>query len=87
MAMDNEKHLIGVLEKAGYLSQYPSTLASILIKNGMEIPVHCCDCQNCTVLIREVDGEPLLFCEHWKGHPMVDPTDYCSHGERKGNAV
>lgn len=47
--------------------------------------VHCCDCQNCSVLIREVDGETLLFCEHWRGHPMVDPTDFCSYGERKNH--
>ena len=45
--------------------------------------VRCCDCQNCTSLIRSVDSEVLLFCEHWKGHPMVDPTDFCSYGERR----
>ena len=45
--------------------------------------VHCCDCTRCTVLVRQVDSEPLWFCEYWKGHPMVDPTDFCSYGERR----
>lgn len=52
-------------------------------RDATESVVHCCDCRNCTVLIRQVDDEPLHFCEHWKGHPMVDPTDYCSKGERR----
>lgn len=62
-----------------------SELAKFLIANGVEIPVHCCDCLKCTVIVNQVDGEPILFCEHWKGYPKVDPTDFCSYGERKDN--
>lgn len=29
------------------------------------------------------DEEVKWYCEKWKGHPMVDPTDYCSKGERR----
>ena len=47
--------------------------------------VRCCDCQNCTVFQQAPDSEVLLFCEKRKGHPMVDPTDFCSYGERKGD--
>lgn len=28
-------------------------------------------------------GCAKLFCERWKGHPEVDPTDFCSYGERR----
>jgi hypothetical protein len=45
--------------------------------------VHCCDCQNCTAFQQFADSEVLLFCEKWKGHPLVDPTDFCSYGERR----
>lgn len=47
--------------------------------------VHCCDCQNCTAFQQFADSEVLLFCEKWKGHPLVDPTDFCSYGERRDN--
>lgn len=52
--------------------------------NGeLERVVHCCDCQNCTAFQTSVDEEVKWYCERWKGHPMVDPTDYCSKGERR----
>jgi hypothetical protein len=47
--------------------------------------VRCCDCQNCTTFQQAADSEVLLFCEKWKGHQMVDPTDFCSYGERRIN--
>ena len=52
------------------------------IVDAVEV-VHCCDCQNCTVFQQFADSEVLLFCEKWKGHPLVDPTDFCSYGERR----
>jgi hypothetical protein len=45
--------------------------------------VRCCDCQNCTAYQQFADSEVILFCEKWKGHPKVDPTDFCSYGERR----
>lgn len=66
-----------------YFGVEAQQLADHLIANGVEIPVHCCDCQNCTTFQQAADSEVLLFCEKWKGHQMVDPTDFCSYGERK----
>ena len=47
--------------------------------------VHCCDCRNCTAFQQFADSEVILFCEKWKGHPKVDPTDFCSYGERRND--
>ena len=55
--------------------------ADHLIANGVEIPVHCCDCAKCITHIDDV-GCPWLFCERQNGRP-VDPTDFCSYGERR----
>ena len=51
--------------------------------NGeLEKVIHCCDCKSCTAITDSV-GCAKLFCERWKGHPEVDPTDFCSYGERR----
>ena len=56
-------------------------LADHLIANGVEIPVHCCDCARCVTHTDDV-GCQWLFCERQNGRP-VDPTDFCSCGERR----
>ena len=53
--------------------------------NDIEV-VRCCDCKKCMTIANEGDREPLLLCEHWKGYPRVEPTDFCSCGERSTNA-
>ena len=60
-----------------------SILAKVdyLIANGVEIPVHCCDCARCVTHTDDV-GCQWLFCERQNGRP-VDPTDFCSYGERR----
>lgn len=60
------------------------TLTDHLIANGVEIPVHCCDCAKCITHIDEV-GCSWLFCKRQKGTPMVDPTHFCSYGERRND--
>ena len=45
--------------------------------------LRCNECKNCTTIVNEVTGESLLFCEHWKGYPKVDPAGYCYFGERR----
>lgn len=46
--------------------------------------VRCCDCLHCTAFQKEADSEVILTC--WcNSFEMVDPTDYCSRGERKDN--
>lgn len=77
--------LYAKVEQLRYMRIGISECVDIFIANGMEIPVHCCDCLKCTGIVNQVDGEPILFCEHWKGYPKVDPTDFCSYGERKDN--
>ena len=62
-----------------YFGVEAQALADHLIANGVEIPVHCCDCARCITHIDEV-GRPWLFCERQNGRP-VDPTDFCSYGE------
>lgn len=53
-----------------------------LIANGVEIPVHCCDCASCKV-IRDNVGAGHWHCKKMYGFPEVDPTDFCSRGERR----
>ena len=57
-------------------------LADHLIANGVEIPVHCCDCASCKV-IRDNVGAGHWHCKKMYGFPEVDPTDFCSRGERR----
>ena len=61
-----------------------SILAKVdyLIANGVEIPVHCCDCASCKV-IRDNVGAGHWHCKKMYGFPEVDPTDFCSRGERR----
>lgn len=47
--------------------------------------VRCCDCQHCDVFQKEVDSETILICMI-HSFELVDPTDFCSYGERKDNA-
>lgn len=76
------EELIKLLKESGVA--FPISTANFLIANGVEIPVHCCDCAKCITHIDEV-GCSWLFCKRQKGTPMVDPTHFCSYGERRDN--
>lgn len=47
--------------------------------------VRCCDCKYCEVVIIDIIDEPKYFCTRMVGSIPIDPTDYCSHGERIQN--
>lgn len=44
--------------------------------------VRCCDCCFCDVYQHSADSEVLHFCGRTGGQ-TVDPTDFCSYGERR----
>jgi hypothetical protein len=44
--------------------------------------VRCCDCQHCDVYQKEADSETMLICMI-HSFELVDPTDFCSYGERR----
>ena len=44
--------------------------------------VRCCDCVSCKVILDNV-GAGHWHCKKRYGFPEVDPTDFCSHGERR----
>ena len=44
--------------------------------------VHCCDCASCKVILDNV-GAGHWHCKKQYGLPEVDPTDFCSKGERR----
>ena len=65
-----------------YFGVEAQALADHLIANGVEIPVHCCDCASCKV-IRDNVGAGHWHCKKMYGFPEADPTDFCSYGERR----
>ena len=44
--------------------------------------VRCCDCTSCKVILDNV-GAGHWHCKKQYGLPEVDPTDFCSKGERR----
>lgn len=46
--------------------------------------VRCCDCLHCIPYQQYADAEVILYCKK-KRPAVVDPTDFCSYGERKTN--
>ena len=44
--------------------------------------VRCCDCVSCKVILDNV-GAGHWHCKKRYGLPEVDPTDFCSGGERR----
>ena len=44
--------------------------------------VRCCDCLHCIPWQQYADAEVILYCKK-KRPAVVDPTDFCSHGERR----
>lgn len=46
--------------------------------------LRCCDCVSCKVILDNV-GAGHWHCKKRYGLPEVDPTDFCSYGERKDN--
>ena len=54
-------------------------------RNGeLERVVRCCDCVSCKVILDNV-GAGCWHCKKRYGFPEVDPTDFCSQGERRDN--
>jgi hypothetical protein len=47
--------------------------------------VRCCDCKYCEIVINSVIDEPQWFCTRMVRAFDVDPTSFCSYGERKEN--
>ena len=45
--------------------------------------VRCCDCKYCETVIHSVIDEPKWFCTRMVRAFDVDPTSFCSYGERK----
>ena len=45
--------------------------------------VRCCDCKYCETVIHSVVDEPKWFCTRMVRAFDVDPTSFCSYGERK----
>lgn len=45
--------------------------------------VRCCDCKYCETVIHSIIDEPKWFCTRMVRAFDVDPTSYCSYGERK----
>ena len=44
--------------------------------------VRCCDCVSCKVIL-DNDCAAHYHCKKRYGLPEVDPTDFCSYGERR----
>lgn len=44
--------------------------------------VHCCECKFCKA-IKDSEGNGIPYCDRTFAKPDVDPTDYCSYGERR----
>jgi hypothetical protein len=45
--------------------------------------VRCCDCKYCETVIHSIIDEPKWFCTRMVRAFDVDPTCFCSYGERK----
>ena len=71
-----KEQLVAILEKAGYLSQYPGTMARILMENGVVIPVRCKDCAH-----QNEDGDCDIHDEWF----TRKPDSFCCYGERRTN--
>ena len=84
---EQQKELAKVIEKyfgadAGYLDISCLDLARVILEAGWEKPVRCCDCVSCKVILDNV-GAGHCHCKKRYGLPEVDPTDFCSCGERR----
>lgn len=45
--------------------------------------VRCCDCKHCETVIHSIVDEPKWFCTRMVKAFDVDPSSFCSYGERK----
>ena len=78
--MTDREKLTKLLEKHEYQKCYPSTLAAILIANGVTIPTRCKDCKyKFSANGHNKDGCPL------DGVGLMHDDDFCSCGERRDN--
>ena len=50
---------------------------------AMEKLVRCCVCKHCKIITDSSVGSATWHCSKAYGLPDVDPTDFCSRGERK----
>lgn len=78
--VNNPNRHHGRCPKCGFMDEKDIVSADVV-----EV-VRCCDCQHCTAFQKEADSEVILTCFR-HSFEIVDPTDYCSKGERKDNEV
>ena len=45
--------------------------------------VRCCECKYCEIVIHSIIDEPKWFCTRMVRSFDVDPTSFCSYGERR----
>ena len=91
--MENKKRLIeipedgivriGVMRGEDTVGERRIDLSFLPTVDAAEV-VRCCDCQYCDVYQKEAYSETILMCMI-HSFELVDPTDYCSRGERKDN--
>ena len=89
--MANEKRLIdaNALKKriyeeptdGMYTHEIIAAIDEQLTVDAVEV-VRCCDCVSCKVILDNV-GAGHCHCKKMYGCPEVDPTDFCSCGERR----
>ena len=83
--MANEKRLIDAnkLEERVKIIDKPAWMVvrDAPTVDAVEV-VRCCDCVSCKVILDNV-GAGHWHCKKRYGFPEVDPTDFCSHGERR----
>lgn len=88
MGMTEVEKLIEIyrqLEKAGLMvTAGKKSAAELMVSHDVVPVVRCCDCQHCVTFQKEADSEVILTC-YCHSLEIVDPTDYCSKGERKDN--
>jgi hypothetical protein len=58
-----------------------NTIADAPTVDAVEV-VRCCDCLHCIPWQQYADAEVILYCKK-KRPAVVDPTDFCSRGERR----
>ena len=63
------------------LDDFDSLVCDAPTIDAVEV-VRCCDCASCKVTFDNV-GAGHWHCKKRYGFPEVDPTDFCSYGERR----
>jgi hypothetical protein len=81
--MTDKEKIAEIIDKAGYLCQYPGTMARILVENGVTISVRCKDCKHWKHMEGGM-GDCTSSRFRLPGHaaPTMNHDDFCSCGER-----